>query len=55
MKIPDRLHRLDKNEHYYLICRSGARSAQAGQFLAAKGFNVTNVLGGMLDWEGETE
>src|SRR5690606_17968063 len=28
-EIPDRLNELDKNEHYYLICRSGARSGNA--------------------------
>src|SRR5690625_440163 len=47
------LPKLDPNTHYYLICRSGRRSADLGKYLAAKGYNVTNIEGGMLDWEGE--
>lgn len=34
-----------------LICRSGARSAQACAFLASKGFgNVYNLRGGVMGW-----
>ncbi|WP_411556696.1 rhodanese-like domain-containing protein [Pediococcus pentosaceus] len=36
-----------------MICRSGARSANACAFLQDKGLNVTNVTGGMLAWKGE--
>lgn len=54
-QIPDRLGDLDKNEHYYMVCRSGGRSSNACQFLIQNGFNVTNILGGMLAWEGELE
>lgn len=50
-----RMHELDKNEHYYMICRSGGRSGQATAFLTAQGYNVTNMTGGMLDWEGEVK
>lgn len=52
-EIPDRLNELDKNEHYYLICRSGARSGNACLYLTQLGFNVTNLDGGMLDWRGK--
>lgn len=51
--IPERLAESDKNEHYYMVCRSGGRSGNACQFLAQNGYNVTNVIGGMLEWEGE--
>lgn len=34
----------------YLICRSGARSQKAGEFLAAQGRSVVNVTGGTLAW-----
>lgn len=35
-----------------MICRSGARSAQATAFLLANGWtDVANVAGGMLSWE----
>ena len=50
-----RMHELDKNEHYYLVCRSGGRSGQATMFLDSQGYNVTNMTGGMLDWAGEVE
>lgn len=54
-QIPNRLEELDKNEHYYMVCRSGSRSGNACQFLLQNGFNVTNMVGGMLAWEGDLE
>ncbi|MFJ5767456.1 rhodanese-like domain-containing protein [Lysinibacillus sp. NPDC093210] len=48
-----RTHELNKNESYIMICRSGARSGRATQFLESQGFDVTNMVGGMLAWEGE--
>lgn len=53
--IPERLNELDKNEHYYMVCRSGGRSSSACEFLIQNGYNVTNMVGGMLVWEGEVE
>ncbi|GHH99031.1 rhodanese-like domain-containing protein [Neobacillus kokaensis] len=50
-KMPD----LDKKIPYIIVCRSGGRSGQATQFLESYGFNVTNMEGGMLVWEGELE
>ena len=50
----DEINNLDKNKSYYVYCRSGARSAQAVQLMRDLGFNETyNLLGGILDWEGE--
>lgn len=43
---------LDKSKEYIVVCRSGARSGRAVQFLESYGYNVTNMVGGMLDWEG---
>lgn len=34
----------------YIICRSGGRSMQACEFLAARGADVANVAGGTLAW-----
>ncbi|MEK5330907.1 MULTISPECIES: rhodanese-like domain-containing protein [unclassified Lysinibacillus] len=48
-----RMHELNKNETYIMVCRSGARSGRATQFLESQGFDVTNMVGGMLAWEGE--
>lgn len=50
-----RMHELNKNEPYIIVCRSGARSGRATQFLASQGFDVTNMVGGMLAWEGEVQ
>lgn len=54
-EIPDRVGELEKDEHYYIVCRSGGRSGKACEFLNQHGYVVTNMAGGMLDWEGETE
>ncbi|GFN31801.1 rhodanese-like domain-containing protein [Paenibacillus xylaniclasticus] len=39
-------------EPYIIICRSGNRSSRACEYLAAQGFEVVNVKGGMLNWNG---
>lgn len=36
----------------YIICQSGARSAQVTQWLAANDIDVINVLGGTNAWDG---
>ena len=50
-----RMHELDKNTPYIMVCRSGGRSGQATAFLEGQGFDVTNMLGGMLEWSGEVK
>lgn len=50
-----RMNELDKNKEYILVCRSGGRSARAAQLLESHGYNVINMTGGMLDWEGPVE
>jgi rhodanese-related sulfurtransferase len=51
--IEFRMNELSKTESYIMVCRSGGRSGSATQFLANQGFDVTNMTGGMLVWEGE--
>ena len=47
--IPERINELDPAKRVVLLCRSGGRSGQAAQFLAANGFtDVVNLSGGML-------
>ena len=53
--LPERVNELDKNKPYIMICRSSARSGQATAFLESEGFDATNMVGGMLAWEGEVE
>ena len=50
-----RMHELDKSKEYIIVCRSGARSGHACYFLDSYGYNVTNMAGGMLVWDGEVE
>ena len=35
---------------YYMICKSGARSAKATQLMRNSGLNAINVSGGMMAW-----
>ena len=49
-ELNDRLSELPPSGTLYLICRSGARSMRAAEFLAGKGRNVVNVAGGTLAW-----
>ena len=50
----DKVRQLDPNKHYFIYCRSGARSAQACMVMNSMGLPYTyNLLGGILDWKGE--
>ena len=51
----ERYGELDKDKPYHIICRSGARSAQACAFLEEEGYDVTNVAGGTSAWLGDLE
>ena len=46
-QLADTYEQLDKDNLYYVICKSGMRSARACQFLAEQGYEVINVQGGM--------
>ena len=49
--LPGRIHELSPAEKLVIICRSGARSAQACMYLQQNGFsNVYNLRGGMMGW-----
>jgi len=49
--LPLKVHELDRDEKLVVVCRSGARSAQACMFLQQQGFaNVYNLRGGMMNW-----
>jgi len=53
--IEFRTQELDKNKQYIMVCRSGGRSGRATEFLQSQGYDVTNMTGGMLAWEGDVE
>jgi rhodanese-related sulfurtransferase len=51
-ELIDRVSELDPQRRTVLLCRSGNRSTQAGEFLAAAGFvDVVNLDGGMIVYE----
>ena len=45
----------DKNQLIYVYCRSGNRSKQATEKLAALGYTNIVEFGGIIDWTGEIE
>ncbi|MSP84741.1 MAG: rhodanese-like domain-containing protein [Flavobacteriaceae bacterium] len=50
----DLIEELDKTKNYYIYCKSGGRSGQACSIMNQLGFkNTYNLLGGMMDWNGE--
>ena len=50
----DAIENLDKNENYYVYCRSGMRSAKACEIMNQLGFeNAYNLEGGITEWYGE--
>ena len=50
-QLADTYDQLDKDLLYYVICKSGMRSARACQFLVEQGYEVINVQGGMTAFE----
>lgn len=54
-EVAARVSDFDKAKAYVLICRSGGRSGRATEFLEGQGYDVTNMTGGMLEWDGATE
>ena len=54
--LQSRVHTLNRDVEYAIICRAGARSANACVLLGQEGFeNVYNVRGGMKAWAAEID
>ncbi len=45
----------DKQQTILVYCRSGRRSKEASQKLAALGYTGIKEFGGIIDWQGKTE
>jgi rhodanese-related sulfurtransferase len=45
-----RVAEIRRDRRVHVVCKVGARSAQATQFLNANGWDAVNVTGGMLAW-----
>jgi len=54
-EIQSRMSELEKKKEYVIVCGSGNRSGVATQFLQAYGYDAANMVGGMLDWNGEIQ
>lgn len=54
-ELPDNLHQFDRGKSYIIVCRSGARSGRATEYLTAEGFDASNMVGGMLEWNEGNE
>lgn len=51
----EKIKQLDTSKNYYVYCRSGGRSGQACMIMNSLGFqNTYNLMGGMMEWDGET-
>jgi rhodanese-related sulfurtransferase len=48
--VPDVLEDLPRDRVIVCVCRSGARSARAANFLLEQGFDAVNLEGGMHAW-----
>ncbi|MEI7548156.1 MAG: rhodanese-like domain-containing protein [Actinomycetota bacterium] len=48
--VPDAVDVFRGEGTTYVICRSGARSMKACEFLALQGVDVANVVGGTMQW-----
>lgn len=49
--LPARLSELDEQAEIIMVCRSGARSGAACEYLEDLGYrDVKNMIGGMLSW-----
>jgi rhodanese-related sulfurtransferase len=49
-EVPERIDELPTTGDIYLICKSGARSLRAAEYLAGQGYEVHNVAGGTMAW-----
>jgi adenylyltransferase/sulfurtransferase len=50
-EVPRRYAELDPTEELVVVCKSGARSGRAADYLRSVGFKrVLNLKGGILDW-----
>lgn len=54
-QIESGMEQLDKSIPHYIVCKAGGRSAMACEILEENGYNVTNIAGGMMDWNGELQ
>ena len=48
------IEKLDKDNNYYVYCRTGVRSANSCVLMKELGFkNTFNLVGGIVEWKGK--
>ena len=48
------IEKLDKDNNYYVYCRTGVRSANSCVLMKELGFkNTFNLIGGIAEWKGK--
>lgn len=52
-ELGQRLAEIPKDAEVVTVCHSGARSQMAARRLKKEGYNVSNLLGGMMHWAGK--
>jgi rhodanese-related sulfurtransferase len=50
MQVPGRMTELPADGQVLVVCRVGARSAQAAAYLQAQGVDAVNLAGGLVSW-----
>ncbi|WP_243695375.1 rhodanese-like domain-containing protein [Agromyces protaetiae] len=48
--LVERVGEVPDDRTVYVLCRSGARSGRATEFLAAQGVDAVNIEGGIIEW-----
>ena len=54
-EFEERTSHLDTNKPIFIYCLSGGRSAAAAAYLSEKGYDVTNLTGGITAWKQGTK
>ncbi|MFL5539975.1 MAG: rhodanese-like domain-containing protein, partial [Longimicrobiaceae bacterium] len=55
-QLPERADEIDPADEVVLQCRSGGRSAQALEYLRARGYpRLWNLAGGILAWADQVD
>ncbi|MWC30787.1 rhodanese-like domain-containing protein [Paenibacillus sp. MMS18-CY102] len=53
--VSQRHSELNPKQETIIVCRSGNRSGLACEHLESLGYNVVNMTGGMMNWNGSVE
>ncbi len=52
-ELGQRLAEIPKDEQVVTVCHSGSRSQMAARRLKREGYDVLNLVGGMMHWAGK--